>query len=144
MNSFVSHRSKGFRIALLLLVCVGIYAAVSRWWLPPANEFRKAMERGDFVQAEKLWKRGVLASTTDPYAQFMRIRDRIQAVSDTKIESWKVLRLQTINETNRYFGEFDIQDPTARFGVGLIWEGEKWELKPDYPELPPYVKRCLN
>jgi hypothetical protein len=145
MASSSFHKSKRFRIVCLLLGCVAICAGYL-WLRPvPAEKFRIAMERHDFDQAEKLWNKGVRVPATDPYAQFMRIKQRLQAVNGVQVTAWKVGRLQTINETNRYFGLLDLQDSGGdQLGIGLEWQGVKWVLKTDNPQVPPYVRQSLD
>jgi hypothetical protein len=139
------HKSKRFGIICLLLACVAMYAGYL-WLRPvPAEQFQIAIELHDFDQAEKLWNKGVRVAKTDPYAQFMRVKDRLQAVDGVQVTAWKVGKLQTLNETNRYFGLLDMLDSDGnQFGIGLEWQGMKWVLKTDNPQVPAYVRQSLN
>ena len=127
------------------MVGVAIYAGYL-WLRPfPAEQFRNAMERRDFERAGKLWRNGVGASATDPYAQFMRIKDRFEAVNGVRVTAWKVGKLQTVNETNRCFGLLDIEDSGGnQFGIGLEWQGARWLLKTDNSPVPDYVRQSLG
>lgn len=103
------------------------------------------MERHDFEQAEKLWNKGIQVSASDPYAQFMRVKDRLQSVSGLQVTDWKVEKLQVNDKTKRYFGLIDIYDSAGnQFGIGADWQGEKWLLRTDNPQVPAYVRESLN
>jgi hypothetical protein len=104
------------------------------------------MELRDFGRADKLWNRGIRLPATDPYAQFMRIKDRIQAVRGVQVTGWTVGKLQTINQTNRCYALLDVQDSGGEFssfGMGLEWQAENWMLKTN-PFLPSYVMQCVD
>ncbi len=145
MPSFRFPQLKRFGIASLLLLFVSICGGY--FWMRSlrTEQFRNAVELHDFDQAEKLWKRGVRVTDDDPFSQFMRVRDRLQAFPGVQVTAWKVGKLQTINATNRYFGLLDIQESNGnQFGIGLEWHGEKWVLKTDNPQVPSYVRQSLD
>ena len=139
-------RVKSLGIFCLLLALASIHFGCSSLRPCRAEQFLYAMEQRDFARAERLWKRGVMLPTSDPYGQFMQIKDRLDRVNGVQVTNWTVGKLQKINETNRYYGLLDIQDSSGefdRFGVGLEWRDEKWFLK-DNPLLPLYVKECVG
>lgn len=134
-----------FGLVLLLIASSIIYGGFSWWRSCSANQFTVAIERHDFGRAEQLWKRGIRTPASNPYGQFMRVKDRLRAVSGIQVTEWSVGKLQTINGCNRYFALLDVQDSAkgSHFGIGLEWQREKWVLKTDNPDVPPYLRNIL-
>jgi len=135
---------KGIIIAFVALVVLCVVSWYLWFSMFSAQQLRDAVERGDFRRAERIWNRGARALREDPYAQLMRIRDRLQAVDGVRVTEWKIGKLQPINGTNRYFALLDVQLPDAQVGIGLAWEGRRWSLKTEMPNLPSYVKASVD
>ena len=132
---------KRISIALtaLVVICIGGWYV---WYLCfSAEQFRDAIVRGDFRRAEKMWRRGARVAAGDPYGEFMRIRDRLQAVNGVEVTEWKLGKLQILNG---YFALVDIKAPDAQVVIGLTWESGRWLLKTDAPPVPSYVKQSIE
>ena len=108
------------------------------------ERFRNAMTRHNYGRAQELWKKGVSAPKSDPYAELMRILDRLGAARDIRVKDWIFGTLPPNNGTNRYSTQLDIESTNARFGVILTWEGNRWVLMRDYPEIPSCVRQSVN
>jgi hypothetical protein len=143
MTALSSIRSRSYLIGLIVLLAVGIsgYFTYQRVLL---ERFRNAMARHDYGRAQELWKKGVIAAKNDPYAELMRILDRLNAVRDIEVKDWNLQSLLPNGDTNCYAAQLDIASTNARFGVILSWKGEKWALVHDYPEIPSSVRTCLE
>ena len=127
-------------IAVVILSIVGF----ALWKLQLREDFIKALARGNTARADELWEKGARFPARHPYSKFMRIKEKIGKEPNVEIHRWYFRNLTTFGNTNRYVGALMIKDPNAEFGVNLVWNGEKWEFKPDYAEIPLYVRSVVK
>jgi hypothetical protein len=133
-------------------VCLVFGLLVSGWFVwfrfVSTEQFRNAMERRDFGRAERLWNFGVFAPDGDPYIEFMRVIERLEAVKEVQVQNYYVRRTPAGDISDRYIGTLNIHESgkgsTKEFGVAMEWKGQKWSLKIDHELLPSYVKQSLE
>lgn len=137
-------------LTLLLIAC----AALGFIWFVwrefySAEQFSRAIERGNYKKADQLWRFGVRSRGNDPYVGFRQIIDEILATKSVKVSliSYTVRKISSINGIERYFGNVSLRQESGsnviKFSISAHWSMNKWELV-DFQAVPNYVNEIFK
>jgi hypothetical protein len=138
----VSTRTLRFvSVVSILLICFGLAWAIYSWLsLVSTDGFNAAIQGRDFSHARKIWKRGLVRETADPFPQFMGILDDLEKRKTVRVTDYRISRSVASNE---YSAVMHIQTVDGQGGVVLRWENGGWRLFSNQEFVPTELRQIL-